>query len=78
MSENSNEAAFSRPASEGSKAKQQGYGEQLGLTKRELFAAIAMHAFILQTHEPASPESVGNNARLAADKTLKELEDNPL
>lgn len=46
-----------------------------GLTKRELFAAVAMAALIFEDVVPMT--AVPSQARIVADGLLKELEDNP-
>lgn len=77
MSNNINKAAFPRPASEGSQARKEGYGEQTGLTKRECFTAIAMLGELLTADRGTTAITIAAHAREVADATLKELEENP-
>ena len=43
------------------------------LTKRELLAAIAMHAITVQSHFVCSPEECARGAVVRADELLKAL-----
>lgn len=44
-----------------------------GLTKRELFAAMAMQGICTQGHDGGVPQAVASNAVHVADKLLAEL-----
>ena len=44
-----------------------------GLTKRELFAAMAMQGLLSGAKNPATPEEFALGAAVAADALIKEL-----
>lgn len=46
---------------------------ELGLTKREYFAALAMQAIISKIHNQATFERISNDALEYADELLKSL-----